>query len=191
LGGNGICESIVYGRQAGKAIAGFLRNKSNRAVKESTAGMAKDIVDRLSVPLRRTTGSNAFAVRRDIQEVNWNKVGVVRNQKDLQESLGDFARLREEIHEMRVTNGKPYNMEYGVYLDTLNLIDASLMVAASGLLRDETRGAHTRGDFPEMRDDYGLFNIFLQRGTDGQPACEKRAVVFPHTSLEACQKHKK
>ena len=166
LGGNGICESIVYGRLAGKSIAKFLKNKRNRAIKESAAGMAQGVVGRLSAPLSRAQGSSVFAVRRDIQEINWNKVGVVRNQKDLQESLDDFARLREEIDKARITGGKIYNMEYTAYLDTLNMLDASLMAATSGLLRDETRGAHTRSDFPDMRDDYGLFNIFLKRGTN-------------------------
>jgi succinate dehydrogenase / fumarate reductase flavoprotein subunit/fumarate reductase flavoprotein subunit len=191
LGGNGICESIVYGRLAGKSIAKFLKNKRNRAIKESAAGMAQGVVGRLSVPLSRAQGSSVFAVRRDIQEINWNKVGVVRNQKDLQESLDDFARLREEIDKARITGGKIYNMEYTAYLDTLNMFDASLMAATSGLLRDETRGAHTRSDFPDMRDDYGLFNIFLKRGTNGLPECSKREVAFTHKTLEECQKHKK
>jgi succinate dehydrogenase / fumarate reductase flavoprotein subunit/fumarate reductase flavoprotein subunit len=191
LGGNGIAESCVYGRLAGKSIAKFLQNRRNRSIEESAAGMAKDIMHRLSAPLGKAKGANAFAVRRDIQETNWNKVGVVRNLTDLQESLGDFARLREEHKTVRVSGGKVYNMEYTVYLDTLNMLDASLMAATSGLLRDETRGAHTRADFPEMRDDYGLFNIFLKRGTDGLPACEKREVLFAHASPEAGRKHKK
>jgi succinate dehydrogenase / fumarate reductase flavoprotein subunit/fumarate reductase flavoprotein subunit len=191
LGGNGIAESCVYGRLAGKSIAKFLQDKRNRVIKESAPGMAQGIVDRISAPLGRTKGANAFAVRRDIQETNWNKVGVVRSREDLQESLGDFARLREESDATRVTGGRAYNMEYAVYLDTLSMLDASLMAATSGLLRDETRGAHTRSDFPEMRDDYGLFNIFMKRGTDGLPLCEKRDVAFVHKTLEACRQHKK
>jgi succinate dehydrogenase / fumarate reductase flavoprotein subunit/fumarate reductase flavoprotein subunit len=191
LGGNGICESIVYGRLAGKSITRFLQDKGNRSVKESAPGMAQDIVDRLSAVLGKPEGASSFAVRRDIQETNWNKVGVVRSRKDLQEALDDFARLREEVGKMRIAGGKAYNMAYTVFLDTLNMLDASLMAATSALLRDETRGAHTRGDFPEMRDDYGLFNIFMTRGADGLPECDKREVTFTHKTLEECQKHKK
>jgi succinate dehydrogenase / fumarate reductase flavoprotein subunit/fumarate reductase flavoprotein subunit len=82
-------------------------------------------------------------------------------------------------------------MVYGAYLDTLSLIDASVMAAASALERDETRGAHTRSDFPEQRDDYGLFNIFLRRGANDLPEIEKRAVEFKHRTLAVCQEYRK
>jgi len=148
-------------------------------------------VDRLQVPFSRAQGSSPFATRQEIQEVNWNKVGVVRNQQDLQEALGDFVSLRDEINKTRLKGGKIYNMEYAVHLDTLNMIEVSVMAATSALLRDETRGAHTRSDFLETRDDYGLFNIFIKRGANGLPECDKREVAFTHKTFEECQKHKK
>jgi succinate dehydrogenase / fumarate reductase flavoprotein subunit/fumarate reductase flavoprotein subunit len=191
LGGNGICESIVYGRLAGKSIAKFFKSKSSRSIKESAPGMAQAIVDRLQTPFSRTQGPSSFATRREIQEINWNKVGVVRNQGDLQQALDDFASLRDETDKTRLRGGRVYNMEYAVHLDTLNMIDVSIMAATSALLRDETRGAHTRSDFPAMRDDYGLFNIFMKRGTNGLPECDKREVAFTHKTLEECRKHKK
>ena len=191
LGGNGICESCVYGRQAGKSLARFLSKKENCTIKETAPGLVESMVARLSAPLARTGGRNPLEIRRDIQEVNWLQVGVVRNQKDLQEALGSFAELREELAQASAPAGRAYNMPYSVHLDTLNMIDVSVMTATSALQRDETRGAHTRQDFPEQRDDYGLFNTFLWKGEDGLPRFEKRPVVFKHKSLEACQRHKK
>ena len=191
LGGNGICESCVYGRQAGKSLARYLSKPENRVIKETAPGLVKDMEARLLEPLSRTGGRSPLENRRDIQEVNWIKVGVVRNKKDLEESLNDFTSLREEVVKASVGGGKAYNMVFGVHLDTLNMIDVSVMAATSALQRDETRGAHTRSDFPDQRDDYGLFNTFMWRGANGLPEWEKREVVFKHKSLEACQKHKK
>lgn len=191
LGGNGICESCVYGRLAGKSIAGYLADKGNRRVKESKPGLAADMVARLSAPLSRAKGTNPLANRAEIQEVNWNKVGVVRNRTDLESALSDFASLRKEVDNAGVPGGRAYNMVFGVHLDTLNMVDVSIMAATSALQRDETRGAHTRSDFPEQRDEYGLFNIFMRRGGDGLPEWEKRAVEFRHKSPEACRQHKK
>ncbi len=191
LGGNGICESCVYGRLAGKSLAKFLSDKANRSIKESAPDMAKSIVSRLSAPWNAKNGRTPFEIRRDIQETNWVKVGVVRNQKDLQESLDDFKSQREDIARAGVEGSKAYNMPYNVYLDILNMVDVSVMAATSALQRDETRGAHTRQDFPTQRDDYGLFNTFMWRGDDGLPVCEKRDVVFKHKTLEVCQRHKK
>ena len=191
LGGNGICESCVYGRLAGKSIARYLARKENRTIKESKPGLAADMAARLSAPFSRSGGANPFANRTEIQEVNWNKVGVVRNRTDLESALGDFSSLRGDVDNAAISGGRAYNMVFNVHLDTLNMVDVSVMAATSALQRDETRGAHTRSDFPDQRDDYGLFNTFLRRGADGLPEWEKRDVVFKHKSLEACQRHKK
>ncbi|MCL1939513.1 MAG: FAD-binding protein [Desulfovibrionaceae bacterium] len=191
LGGNGICESCVYGRLAGKSLARYLSKPENRTIKESAPGLAKDMEARLVQPLSRTGGRSPLEIRRDLQEVNWLKVGIVRSKTDLEAALSDFASLSEDMNKAGAGSGKTYNMVFGAYLDTLNLIDASVMAATSALQRDETRGAHTRSDFPDQRDDYGLFNIFLWRGANGLPEYDKREVVFKHKSLEACQKHKK
>ena len=178
LGGNGICESCVYGRLAGKSIAAYLSRPENRTVAESRPGMAKDAVARLSAPYTRKGGKSPFENRREIQETNWINVGVVRKQSGLEQALTDLASLRKDVDGTSVAGKESYNMEFNVWLDTLNMMDVSVMAAVSALQREETRGAHTREDFPN-------------RGDDGKPDFEKRDVVFKHKSLEACQKHKK
>jgi succinate dehydrogenase / fumarate reductase flavoprotein subunit/fumarate reductase flavoprotein subunit len=191
LGGNGICESCVYGRQAGKSLARYLSKPKNRTIKESAPGMAKDMQARLVEPLARTGGRSPLEIKHDLQEVNWLKVGIVRNKTDLEAAMSECVSLRDELGKVGISGSSTYNMIYGAYLDTMNLIDTSIMAAASALQRDETRGAHTRSDFPEQRDDYGLFNIFLRRGSDGLPVLEKRDVAFTHRSLETCQQYRK
>jgi len=191
LGGNGICESCVFGRLAGKSLARYLSKPENRTIRESAPGMASDIHARLLAPRSRKGGRSVLDIKRDLQEVNWLKVGVVRNKTDLEAAMNDLASLRGELNASGVSGSQTYNMVYGAYLDTLNLIDVSVMTAASALQRDETRGSQTRSDFPEQRDDYGLFNIFLQRGADGLPEIEKRPVEFTRRSLETCQQYRK
>ena len=191
LGGNGICESCVYGRLAGKSIADYLSKAKNRSIKESAHGMAEEIIARLTAPYSRKNGKSPFENRREIQETNWVNVGVVRRQDRLETALTDFASLRHDVEKASVSGNKVYNMEFNTHLDTLNMLDVSVMAAVSALQREETRGAHTREDFPKQRDEYGLFNTFMWRGGDGMPVFEKKDVVFKHKSLEECQKHKK
>ena len=191
LGGNGICESCVYGRQAGISIAKFLASKENRTIVKTAPKMAERMAERLAAPLTATSGTSPLENRRDIQETNWLQVGVVRNQKDLQSALESFTNMRENVAKAKVTGSQSYNMIYNIHLDTLNMIDVSVMAATSALQRDETRGAHTRSDFPQQRDDYGLFNTFLWRGEGSLPVFEKREVIFKHKSLETCQQFKK
>jgi succinate dehydrogenase / fumarate reductase flavoprotein subunit/fumarate reductase flavoprotein subunit len=82
-------------------------------------------------------------------------------------------------------------MMYTAACDLLNMIDVSRMVAVSALAREETRGAHSRSDFPKQRDDYGLFNSYLSRGSSGRPEIEKQPVKFSRKSLEECQNYRK
>lgn len=186
LGGNGICDSCVYGRQAGKSIASWLRN-GNGSVQKTRRGQVSDTVALLREPMTRSHGETPFELRKRIKELNWNQVGVARSRHDLEDALCGFEALADAASRMRVGGGSVYNMMYTTGLDFRNMLDVSRMVAASALLREETRGAHFRQDFAEQRDDYGLFNIHLRRGEDGRPMLEKHPVVFRYKSLEECQ----
>ena len=78
-----------------------------------------------------------------------------------------------------------------IRVDLRSMVDVSRMVAASARVREETRGAHFRQDFPKQQDDYGLFNTCLRRGANGLPEMEKKPVVFKHKSLAECQQYRK
>jgi succinate dehydrogenase / fumarate reductase flavoprotein subunit/fumarate reductase flavoprotein subunit len=190
LGGNGICDSCVYGRLAGMSIARYLTN-GGRTVKETRRGQVEEIVARRTEPLKRSAGTNPFALRKELQELNWNQVGVTRQGPDLSEAVAGIEALAEAAGRMKVVGGTVYNMMYTAALDLRNMIDVSRMVAASARLREETRGAHFRHDFPEQRDGYGLFNIYLRRGEEGKPELETRPVVFRYKPLEECRQYRK
>ncbi len=192
LGGNGICDSCVYGRQVGKALAKYLARDENRFVAKTRAGMPEEIIERITAPLRRAKGESPFALRREIQEINWNKVGVARQEDDLITALAEFEDIAARAEsDMCVTGGLSYNMLFTASLDLRSMIDASRMIAASALHRKETRGAHFRQDFPGQNDDYGLFNIHLFRGADERPVISEKPVRFTYKTLEQCQNYKK
>ncbi len=190
LGGNGICDSCVYGRQTGKALGSYLSN-GNRMIKETRKGLVEEYIKRLSAPLSRTEGPNPFELRKAIQELNWNKVGVARTAAGLTDALREIEEIAKEVEAARVTGGRVYNMMFTTYLDIRSMIDATRMVAFSALLREETRGAHFRQDFPDQRDEYGLFNLLVTRSEAGTPKAEKKKVVFKYKSVEECQSYKK
>lgn len=190
LGGNGICESCVYGRLAGKALAKYLSN-GNRSIVKTRAGQAEETVDILTQPTKRTAGANPFELKTKIQEMNWNKVGIARNEPTLSQASTELAAIAGELSSMKVTGGLVYNMMYTTAENLRSMVDVTRMVIASSLAREETRGAHFRQDFPQQRDDYGLFNSFLKRGSDGMPVIEKKPVEFKLKSLETCQQWRK
>lgn len=108
--------------------------------------MAEESIARLTAPYSRKNGKSPFENRREIQETNWVNVGVVRRQDRLETALTDFASLRHDVEKASVSGNKVYNMEFNTHLDTLNMLDVSVM--AGGLrppARRDARGAHPRG----------------------------------------------
>lgn len=190
LGGNGICESCVMGRLAGKSLARYLSN-GKRTLAKTRRGQAEEAVDLLTQPTKRSSGSNPFDLKQSLQELNWNKVGVVRDEAGLSAAESEIEAIAEEAAKMRVEGSLVYNMMHITAVNLHSMLDVSRMVVASARAREETRGAHSRADFPKQRDDYGLFNSYLRRGPNGLPEIEKKPVVFNRKSLAECQNYRK
>jgi succinate dehydrogenase / fumarate reductase flavoprotein subunit/fumarate reductase flavoprotein subunit len=190
LGGNGICDSCVYGRQAGKAMSDFLK-KHREPAPESAPGMAADLAKWYMRPLQRVKGTDLFELRDRLRELNWNKVGIGRKEPDLSEAVKEIEEIAAQTEQIRIANSGAYNMPWHVYIDLMNMIEVSRMVCESAKQREETRGAHFRIDYPEQNDAYGLFNIFQQRGPGGKRKLEKKPVDFKYIPLEKCQRYKK
>jgi succinate dehydrogenase / fumarate reductase flavoprotein subunit/fumarate reductase flavoprotein subunit len=190
LGGNGICESTVYGRQAGKSLARYMeKNKTQPAV--TAEGMVEELIEKHTRPFDKKNGKDAFKLRAELQECNWIKVGVVRNGNDMEEAVREIAAIRETATDISLSGGRPYNMLWNTYIDFMNMLDVSDMVVASALARNESRAAHYRSDFPEQNDEIGLFNTFMVRGDDGLPVLSSRPVEFIYKTVEECRNYKK
>lgn len=190
LGGNGICESTVYGRQAGKSLARYMAKNRTR-VPETAPGLVDELVAKYMAPFEVTGGEDVFKQRSALQQCNWTKVGVVRNGKDMEKAVQEIGALRSEAAKITVSGVKPYNMVWNTYIDYQNMLDVSDMVVATALARKESRAAHYRSDFPEQDDDNGLFNTFLTRGQNGLPELSAEPVEFKYKTAEECRNYKK
>jgi succinate dehydrogenase/fumarate reductase flavoprotein subunit len=127
-------------------------------------------------PLGRAKGNDLYGIRDVLRDMNWDKVGVARNEKKLSEALQEIKDLRDAADDVGVQGARAYNMVWNDFISFLSMLDVSMMVATSALYRTESRGAHFRLDCPEQDDVNGLYNIFLQRGEDGEPVLETRQV---------------
>ena len=190
LGGNGICDSCVFGRQAGKALSAFLK-KNRESAPDPDPGMADDLMKRYLRPLQVAKGTGPFEPRDRLRELNWNSVGVARKEADLSNALEEIEEIAMQTEEVKIEGKGAYNMPWHLWIDLLNMIEVSRMAAESARWREETRGAHFRFDHPEQKDSYGLFNIYQSRGSDGKRKLEKKPVDFKYVPLEKCQHYKK
>lgn len=144
LGGNGVADSIVYGGRAGDRMADYVIGRE--APRATAIGCVKS----------RKQGESPFALRKDLESLMWEKVGVVRNARDLQSALSELDRLAGQAESAKVDSEPALNAA----LDLKNLIVVGKLVAESALLRNESRGAHFREDFPTP-DPAWLKNIIL------------------------------
>ena len=179
LGGNGIADSCVYGRLVGKAVAEYLRTEKAKTP-ETASGQIEALIAHYTEPFNRTNGDGPFELRDRLQELNWNQVGVVRNETDLLDGIDEFRAMQTEASMISIRGARAYNMSWNEYISLLNMLEVSQIVAHSALQRKESRGAHYRSDFPEKNDDYGLFNTFLRRGDQDEPVVETRPVEFSY-----------
>ncbi len=178
LGGNGICDSCVFGRQAGKALAKYFAEE--RSAPESDPAYIEYLIGKYTRPFERSTGDLPFKLKDQLRELNWTKAGVARTGKGLLEASEEIESIHEEADRVRLQGGRAYNMAWNDWISLLNMVYISRLTIHSALLREETRGAHFREDYPEEDDRYGLFNVFTKRGDNGKPVFEKRPVELKY-----------
>jgi succinate dehydrogenase/fumarate reductase flavoprotein subunit len=157
LGGNGVADSVVFGGCAGDVMADYVGARELPAV---STPQVKAISEYWTRPLAAENGQKPFDLRRELENVMWDQVGVVRNGPDLQLALDALAELRERSSRATVSGGPASNPAWNALMDLANLGAVAQMVAEGALLRTESRGAHYRADYPHA-DPVWLKNIML------------------------------
>ncbi len=148
LGGNGVADSIVFGGRAGDAIVDYLPRAT---LPKHSEVQAKEIASRWLAILDRKAGENPFKLRDQLETVMWKKVGVVRNGKDLTSAIPEIQSIRDRLKNVEGSGGNIYNAKWNEAINMANMIVVAELIARSALMREESRGAHYRQDFPEKR----------------------------------------
>ncbi|MGD8229185.1 MAG: FAD-binding protein [Desulfobacteraceae bacterium] len=162
LGGNGICDSTVFGRRAGDMAAELALQENLHPFRDS---QAEEIRMRWLRPFLLESGQDIYPIRDEIKNLMWENVGLVRNGKQMEEAAGRLDELAQEVDRTKVENRQlvRYNMEWNNIIDVTNSIAVCTMVAHSALRREESRGAHYREDFTGTDNKNWLVNIHLRR----------------------------
>jgi succinate dehydrogenase / fumarate reductase flavoprotein subunit len=165
LGGNSLSDLLVFGARTGAAAAAH-----------ATAGdgayldpvQVRDAISDLGAPLERTDGEDPYAVARDLQDTMQRLVGIFREESDLDQALEDLAALRERWRSVRATGDRTYNPGWHLVFELDHLLTISEAITRSARSRTESRGAHSRLDYPGTDDvGWGRVNNVIARGADG------------------------
>jgi succinate dehydrogenase / fumarate reductase flavoprotein subunit/fumarate reductase flavoprotein subunit len=177
LGGNGVADSIVFGARAGDAMAEYV---SGRGLPSISGSQVQELCERWLGPMKLESGADSFDAREELEDLMWEKVGVVRNGPDLEKAVNTLQDLRDRADQCggaAKAGGTTYNSRWNEAINVVNLTAIAEVIARSALTREESRGAHYRTDFPEQ-DPRWLKNIRVKPAADGSPAFSFSEVQF-------------
>lgn len=162
LGGNALADTQVFGKRAGE-------NAAKQALKNQIPPVDRKQIDReirkAKSFLKRREGVRPVEIKSKLTSLMWDKVGIFRTGKEIQEAIVEIERMRkEELPNLHVMNNKTrYNREWIEALETENLMTVAEMVAKAALMREESRGAHFRRDFPKTDNQNWFSNIVIRQ----------------------------
>ena len=155
LGGNSLSDLLVFGRRAGIGAAAYVKQNSDASVSDATVAAA---AARIEAPFARTGGENSYSLHAELQEVTHNLVGIIRTGSELKEAIEEIAEIRKRSANVAVTGGRKFNPGFHLAFDLDNMLLVAESTAKSAISREESRGGHTRDDFPGMDPDWRQSN---------------------------------
>jgi succinate dehydrogenase / fumarate reductase, flavoprotein subunit len=174
LGGNSLSDLLVFGKRAGEHAAAYtdtLRKRPKVATSDVEAA-----VDTALAPLSREHGENPYTLQIDLQAVMGDLVGIIRREGELTDALKRLQELKARVANVGATGGRKYNPGWHLALDLRNMLVVSECTAKAALEREESRGGHTREDFPKMDPNWRLINLVCSLDKTGDVHLEHKPV---------------
>jgi succinate dehydrogenase / fumarate reductase flavoprotein subunit len=174
LGGNSLSDLIVFGKRAGQYAAEFAKGNGNPKIDDSA--VAAEAKQALAPFDRPQPYENPYQVQQDLQTSMQDLVGIVRMESELKKALDVLRQLEARAAVAGIAGHRQYNNGWHTAMDLANLLTVSEAITRAALLRQESRGAQFREDYPEKSGDWGKYNIIVRRDSSGAMVVEKRAV---------------
>ncbi len=177
LGGNSLSDLLVFGRRSGEFAAKFAKENGKAAIDDAKVQSA---IRAALAPFERsgsTDGSGVYQVQQELQDSMQSLVGIVRTESEMKEGLEVISRLKERAKVVGVEGNREYNPGWHTALDLHNLMTISEAIARCALMRQESRGAHFRLDFPDKSEEFAKIIMVLVKDADGQMQVSSEAIV--------------
>ncbi len=149
LGGNSLSDLLVFGCRAGLGAAAYVSGLG-----EHRPTVGQEVVDAATAealrPFELDGGENPYTLHQELQQTMNDLVGIIRKEAEMTEALARIDELKERARHLGVVGGRRFNPGWHLALDLRNMLLVSECVARAALLRQESRGGHTRDDYPAM-----------------------------------------
>jgi succinate dehydrogenase / fumarate reductase flavoprotein subunit len=174
LGGNSLSDLLVFGRRAGMAASDFAEGRSGTP--SPRVDQVEGAVAEAEAPFERDSGESPYDVHQDLQRTMQELVGIIRTESELVQALEELDKLDDRARRLSVSGGRSYNPGWNLATDLPSMLAVSRLVAKGALERKESRGGHTRDDYPKADPELGKVNYVQRLGAGGDVAIAAEAI---------------
>ena len=182
LGGNSLSDLLVFGKLAGEGASDYIKKLNQKP--QIDEDQIKSIIRNATVILNRESGENPYLLHEKLVENMQNSVGIVRTEELLSEGITKLEDMKLSYKNIKASGASQYNPGWHEALALRNLIITAESVARSALMREESRGAHTRVDFPGEKDEWLDYNIVISKNEIGEMQTNKVPREKPNKELQ-------
>jgi succinate dehydrogenase / fumarate reductase flavoprotein subunit len=165
LGGNSLSDLLVFGRRAGMAASDYAEGRAGTPSPE--VGQLERAIADAEAPFERQDGESPYDVHQDLQRVMQDLVGIIRTESELAQAVQELDKLDDRAGRLSVKGGRAYNPGWNLATDLPSMLTVSRLVAKGALERKESRGGHTRDDYPKADPELGKVNYVQRLGSGG------------------------
>jgi len=170
LGGNSLGDLLVFGKRAGDYAAAYASSLSNRpTITDSDLAEARNEALRPFADAG-AAAENPYAMQAELQQIMNDTVALIRTASEMETALTSIEALKERLPNVRAGGDRHYNPGWHLALDLRNMLTVSEAVACAALERKESRGGHTRDDYPATDPEWGKVNIIVSLNERGSVA---------------------
>jgi succinate dehydrogenase / fumarate reductase flavoprotein subunit len=178
LGGNSLSDLLVFGRRAGLSAAEYV-DALGSARPAVTDRDVEDARTQAEAPFAGTGGENPYAIHADLQQMMNDLVGIIRTKDEVEQALAGLEELKARAAKISVPGDKVFNPGWHLALDLPNMLIVSECIARSALIREESRGGHTRDDHPAMSPEWRKVNLVCRPDGAGVEVTKQPLPVMP------------
>jgi len=175
LGGNSLSDLLVFGRRAGAGAAAYIESLGDKRPRVEQADI--DAAEAVAVGPFGNDGENPYTMHQELQQTMNDLVGIIRTEVEIRDAIASLDALSARAATVRVEGHRQFNPGWHLALDLRNMLVVSQCVAQAALERQESRGGHTRDDFPGMNSTWRAVNLICSLdGPDGSVMIEHKPV---------------
>ena len=175
LGGNSLSDLLVFGRRAGVGASEYVTALGAKPKLEQ-AEIDRALASALA-PFKGDSKENAYAVHYELQQMMNDLVGIIRVGAEMTEAIEKLEAMKERAKHVSVSGDTKFNPGWHIALDLMNMLLVSEAVAKSAMEREESRGGHTRDDFPTMDPKWRAIHVITS--WDGSKVSTERQTLPP------------